>query len=265
LEITLSATPIARSSYRVATVSIEAPWRWLGEGWRDTWRRPLFSLGYGAVLTLIGLVIAGACWQLGLSALIPILAGAFMLLGPMLAIGLYEMSRRFEAGESFSLKDILFVHTASRMQLLYLGFGLMFLLLAWMRIATLLFALFIEDGYPNLTDFMAFALTTPSGLTLAIIGTLVGGMIAFLVFAVSAISVPMLMDREIDFVTAIVASVNAVKRNPGPMLLWAWLIALLVGFGLATLFVGLIVVFPLVGHATWHAYEELAPRGGSSG
>jgi uncharacterized membrane protein len=76
--------------------------------------------------------------------------------------------------------------------------------------------------------------------------------------------VPMLMDREIDFVTAIVASVDAVKRNPGPMLLWAWLIALLVGFGLATLFVGLIVVFPLVGHATWHAYEELVPRGGSS-
>jgi uncharacterized membrane protein len=259
-----SAVPIARPSPTIATVSIEAPWRWLGEGWRDTWRRPILSLGYGAVLTLVGLAIAVVCWKLGLSALIPVLAGAFMLLGPMLAVGLYEMSRRYETGENFALRDILFVRTASRVQLFYLGFGLMFLLLAWMRIATLLFALLVSDGYPNLTDFMAFALMTPNGLTLAIIGSLIGGVIAFLVFAVSAISVPMLMDREIDFVTAIVASVDAVKRNLGPMLLWAWLIALLVGFGLTTLFVGLIVVFPLIGHATWHAYEELAPRGGSS-
>ncbi|HXZ68669.1 MAG TPA: DUF2189 domain-containing protein [Alphaproteobacteria bacterium] len=252
-------------SYAVVSVSLEAPWRWLGQGWRDIWRRPVYSLGYGAVLTFIGLALAGACWMLGISALIPVLAGAFMLVGPILAVGLYEMSRRYEAGEAFGFKDILFVRTASRTQLFYLGFGLMFLILVWMRIATLLFALFVSDSYPDLTDFAAFALTTSSGLALIIIGTAIGGAIAFLVFAVSAISVPMLMDREIDFVTAIMASINAVKRNPGPMLLWAWLIALLVGFGLATLFAGLIIVFPLVGHATWHAYEELAPRGGPSG
>ena len=252
-------------SYAVASVSLEAPWRWLGKGWQDTWRRPFFSLGYGAVLTLLGLALAGACWELGLSALIPVLAGAFMLVGPMLAVGLYEMSRRYEAGEDFRLSDIVFVRTVSRVQLFYLGFGLMFLILVWMRIATLLFALLVSDGYPDLNDFVAFALTTANGLTLMITGTLIGGVIAFLVFAVSAISVPMLMDREIDFMTAIMASIDAVKRNPGPMLLWAWLIALLIGFGLATLFVGLIFVFPLVGHATWHAYEELTPRGGTSG
>ncbi|MFZ1989237.1 MAG: DUF2189 domain-containing protein [Alphaproteobacteria bacterium] len=252
-------------SHTVAQVSLEAPWRWLGQGWRDTWRRPVYSLGYGAALTLIGLALAGACWTLGFSALIPVLAGAFMLIGPILAVGLYEMSRRYEAGEDFKLKDILFVRTASRVQLFYLGFGLMFLILVWMRIATLLFALLVSNGYPDLNDFVTFALSTSNGLALIIIGTLIGGVIAFVVFAVSAISVPMLMDREIDFVTAIMASIDAVKRNPGPMLLWAWLIALLISFGLATLFIGLIFVFPLVGHATWHAYEELAPRGGTSG
>ncbi len=256
----MSATPAARSAYSVASISKEAPWRWLAAGWRDTWRRPALSLGYGAVATLIGLGIATTCSRLGLSALIPVLAGAFMLLGPLLAVGLYDMSRRYETGEDFTLKDVVFVRRASRMQLLYLGFGLMFLLLVWMRIATLLFALLVADIYPNLNDFVAFALTTPSGLTLLILGTAIGGAIAFAVFAVSAISVPMLMDRDVDFVTAILTSVEAVKRNSWPMLLWAWLIALLVGFGLATLFVGLIVVFPLVGHATWHAYEELVPN-----
>ena len=247
-------------SIEVASVSLEAPWRWLGQGWRDTWRRPAFSLGYGALLTLAGLVLAGSCWEFGLAALIPVLASGFMLVGPILAVGLYEMSHRYELGEDFSLSDILFVRTASRVQLFYLGFGLMFLILAWIRIATLLFALLVAGTYPDLNDFAVFVLTTSNGLALAIIGTLIGGAIAFFVFAVSVISVPMLMDREIDFATAIMASVDAVKRNPGPMLLWAWLIALLIGFGLATLFAGLIIVFPLVAHATWHAYRELAPR-----
>ena len=249
----------------VSVVSMEAPWRWLAMGWRDTWRRPLISFGYGSAFTLIGLAITAGCWWMGWSAIIPVTAGAFMLAGPILAVGLYEMSRRYAAGQDFRLRDILLVKKASPVQLLYLGFGLMFLLLAWFRIATLLFALFVSDTYPNFADFLPFAISTPNGLALLVVGTIIGGAIAFVVFAVSAISVPMLMVRDVDFVTAIIASVKCVRRSPGPMLLWAWLIALLIGFGLATLFIGLIVVFPLVGHATWHAYEELASSRASEG
>jgi uncharacterized membrane protein len=160
--------------------------------------------------------------------------------------------------EAFTLGDILFVRSAARLQLIYMGFGLMFLLLVWIRVATLLFALFTSGVYPNLADFTVFALETPNGHALLILGTIVGAAIAFAVYAVSVISVPMLMDRDVDFMSAILTGLSAVRRNPRAMLLWAWIVALLVGAGLATCFLGLIVAFPWIGHATWHAYRDLA-------
>ncbi|MCE9522419.1 MAG: DUF2189 domain-containing protein, partial [Alphaproteobacteria bacterium] len=100
-------------------------------------------------------------------------------------------------------------------------------------------------------------LTTTAGLTMLSVGTVVGGALALAAFAISAISVPMLMHRDVDAITAILASVRAVVQYPGPMLLWAWLVALFTAFGTVTLFLGLIVVFPLLGHATWHAYRAV--------
>jgi uncharacterized membrane protein len=245
---------------RIAPIGVEAPWGWLSAGWRDVWHKPLLSLGYGAAFTFGGLLITAGFWWVGLAALIPVACGAFMLIGPILAVGLYEMSRRYAAAEPFTLRDILFVRSAARLQLWYLGFALMFLILVWMQVAMWLFAIFTAGDYPPLGDFVDFLINTPTGLGLVILGTALGGVIAFTVFAISAISVPMLMVEDVDFWTAIMHSVTAVKRNPRPMLVWAWLIAWLVGFGLASFFVGLILVFPLVGHATWHAYEELSPR-----
>jgi uncharacterized membrane protein len=255
---------LATAGSRIATVSKEAPWRWLALGWHDTWRRPLLSLGYGAAFTLIGLLITAGAWWMNWSALIPVAAGGFILIGPIMAVGLYEMSRRYALHQSFRVRDIALVRAASRVQLFYFGFGLLFLFLVWLRIATLLFALFVSDTYPDLTNFLSFALTTANGLALLIVGTIIGGVIAFFAFAISAISAPMLMDRQVDFMTAIFASIEAVRKNPWPMVLWAWLIAALLSFGLATMFLGLVVVFPLVGHATWHAYKELVPSGGSA-
>ena len=109
----------------------------------------------------------------------------------------------------------------------------------------------------SIEEWVSVLLFTYEGLSFLIVGILAGAVLAVVVFAISAISVPLLMVRDIDAVTAIITSVRAVKENPGPMLLWAWLIALLIGFGLVTLFVGLIVTFPLVGHATWHAFRAV--------
>jgi uncharacterized membrane protein len=99
-------------------------------------------------------------------------------------------------------------------------------------------------------------LLTTQGVALLVVGTGCGAILAALVFAISVVSVPLLMERDIDVVSAVIISLQAVARNPKPMLLWAWLVAILTAFGIATLYIGLIVTFPLVGHATWHAYRE---------
>ena len=111
--------------------------------------------------------------------------------------------------------------------------------------------------WPPMAEFVPTLLFSWNGLALLVIGTAVGAAIAFAIFAISAISVPMLMTEDVDAVTAILTSVQSVIQNFGPMLLWAWLIAILTAFGLVTGFVGLIITFPLIGHATWHAYRAL--------
>jgi uncharacterized membrane protein len=237
--------------------TMEGPWRWLAFGWRDLWRAPAYSLGYGFVFVAAGLAGTVGLWWLGLESIVPAIAAGFGLLGPVLAVGLYEISRRHAAGEALDAGGIAFVRTASVVQLGLLAFFLMFVFLVWMRAATLIYALFTHGNYLPLDRFVTFALTTPEGLSMLAIGTLVGAVLALVVFAISVISVPMLVHRDVDAITAIAASVRAVVSFPGPMLLWAWLVALFMAFGIATLFVGLIVVFPLLGHATWHAYNAI--------
>lgn len=237
--------------------TMEDPWRWLGLGWRDLWRDPALSLAYGAAFVIAGLIVTAGLWYLGLESMAPALAAGFTLLGPVLAVGLYEISRRYEAGESASLREVVATHLPCPPQFAFLAFALMFLFLAWLRLATLNYALFTHGSYIPIRDFLGFALTTEEGLTMLVVGTLAGGTIAAVAYAISVISVPLLLRHEVDVLTAIWISVQTVLNHPGPMLLWAWLIATLTAIGLATMFIGLIVVFPLIGHATWHAYRTI--------
>lgn len=237
--------------------TMDDPWNWLAAGWRDTWRNPVLSLGYGAAFVAIGLLITAGFWFFGLESLAPALAAGFTLLGPVLAIGLYEMSRRYESGEPVSFYNAAAVHVPAPTQLAFLAYTLMFLYLIWLRLATLNYALFTHGDYTPLAEFVRFALTTWQGLTMIVVGTLIGATLALIAFAISVVSVPIIMRHDVDVLTAMSISVRTVWRHPGPMLLWAWLIAVLIAFGFATLFVGLIVIFPLVGHATWHAYRTI--------
>jgi uncharacterized membrane protein len=236
---------------------MEDPWRWLAAGWRDLWRRPDLSLGYGAAFVAIGLLVTAGLWSLGLESIAPALAAGFTLLGPVLAAGLYDMSRRYEANEPVSLREALTVHMPSPPQFAFLAFALMFLFLVWLRLATLNYAMFTYGSYMPIGDFLKFALTTEAGITMVIVGTAIGAGLAFVAYAISVVSVPILMRHDVDVLTAIWVSVQTVLNNLGPMLLWAWLIAVLTAIGIATMFVGLIVVFPLIGHATWHAYRAI--------
>jgi uncharacterized membrane protein len=248
----------ADAKVKVRTLRPDAPWGWLAAGWRDLWAAPSIGLVYGLVFSLIGLVIFAGLFSLEMTALVIALAAGFMLVGPMLAVGLYEVSRRLETGEPVSLAAAAVVSTRSPVQLAFMGVILMGALLIWVRVATLLFALFFgTTGWPPLEDFVPTLLFSWQGLSLLVTGTVIGGTIAFAIFAVSAISIPMLMSREVDAITAVLTSVQAVVQNFVPMVLWAWLIALLTACGLVTGLLGLIVTFPLIGHATWHAYRAL--------
>jgi uncharacterized membrane protein len=251
----LSSETLGRLS--IFAPNIDDPWNWLAAGWRDTWRNPAYSLGYGATFVALGLAVTVGFWLSGLESLAPALAAGFTLLGPVLAIGLYEMSRRYEAGEPISPYNIVAVHVPAPTQLAFLAYTLMFLYLVWLRLATLNYALFTHGDYTPLTEFVRFALTTPQGLTMIVVGTAIGAALALIAFAISVVSVPIIMRHDVDVLTAMSISVRLVLRYPGPMLLWAWLIAVLIAIGFATLFVGLIVIFPLVGHATWHAYRTI--------
>ncbi|MGD9868053.1 MAG: DUF2189 domain-containing protein, partial [Hyphomicrobiales bacterium] len=250
------------ASVRLRKLAFDAPWAWLGAGWRDLWALPVYSMLYGAVFALAAFVITFGLYWAGWESLILPLAGGFLLTGPMFAVGLYEASRRLEAGLPVRLADMVFVGTRSPGQLAFLGVGLLILFFVWLEIALLLFMLFVgPTDLPHASEFVPALLFTWSGLGLLCAGTVAGALLAFAVYAVTAISVPLLMERKIDVVTAAMSSIEAIRRNPKPMLLWAALIAAMIAVGFATLFAGLAIVFPLIGHATWHAYRAtVAPE-----
>jgi uncharacterized membrane protein len=247
-------------SATVQSIAFDAPWSWLAAGWRDLWAAPVVSFSYGAAFAGLAAMLTIGLFRFGLEALILPLSGGFLLIGPVVAVGLYETSRRLEAGEPVGLIDI--TRTALRRagRLSFFAAILGFVYIAWLQLAFLLLMLFLgTNQFPPAKDFLPTLLFTSNGLGLLVAGTCVGGALALSVFSISAVSVPLLMVRKVDAVTAAVTSVAAVTNNAKPMLLWAALIAGFMAVGLATLFVGLVVVFPLIGYATWHAFHDLVP------
>jgi uncharacterized membrane protein len=244
-------------------VPSEAPWTWLAAGWRDLKRARWISLGYGLAFALASAAITLGLWVTDSIQTLPAVAAGFMLVGPLLAIGLFEISRRLEAGAPISFQAAVLSIARSPVQIGFLGVLLMIFLLFWMRLAFLLFALFLGTGtLPPPDAFVSQLLFTPEGLGLLIVGTSAGAVLAFAAYAISVVSVPLLLDRDVDAMTAIIASLKSVRLNWKPLLLWAWLIALITFAGLVTCYVGLIFTFPLIGHASWHAYRDLVQPAG---
>ncbi len=251
----------AGSDYTVRPVAIDAPYRWLAAGWRDLVRVPRISLAYGAIFAGAGLLVAAGLTRVGLISLILVLAAGFVLIGPMLAAGLYETSRRLERGEPVSFAGTLRAGFCAGPQLAFMGLVLVLIYLAWVEIALLLFMLFFgPQPMPPLDVFLANLLLTPRGVGLLIVGSLAGVALAASVFVISAVSVPLLTVERIDVVTAAKMSVAACRKNPEAMALWAALIASAMLLGFVMLFVGLVVTFPLIGHATWHAFRDVLVR-----
>ena len=240
-------------------VAFDAPWLWLAAGWRDLWRVPRIGLCYGTAFAAISLALAVGLLTTGLASLTMALAGGFLLIGPLAAVGLYATSQRLEAGQRVTMSELLKeTRLPAPGQLGFFGAILSFAYIVWLQSALLLFMLFLGSRpLPPPSAFVSTLLFTPHGLGLLVTGTAVGGVLAALVFTISVISVPLLMTRRIDAVSAMAASVACVLLNPKPMALWAGLIAGIIVLGVAGLFAGLVIAFPLIGHATWHAFRQL--------
>ena len=223
-----------------------APLRWLRLGWQDMKRAPRQSLSYGLVMMALSMAIAALTWKFGAIALYVGLASGFVFIGPALAVGLYSISRQLAKGREPVLGYCLREGGHHIRELLVLGIALLVVLLVWARAAATVHVFFPAESNAGFADLLPFL-----G-----IGTTVGALFAAIVFAATAFSLPMVMDRKVDGVTAAVTSINAVLRNKKPMLLWASLIGLSVVLGFATGLLGFAVLLPLIGHATWHAYEE---------
>jgi uncharacterized membrane protein len=242
----------------VRRVALDAPWEWFGRGWRDLCAIPYLSMAYGAFFTIGAWAIFMGLGLLEAQSLILVFAGGFVLVGPLLAAGLYEASRCLEKGERVTLRRILDGVSPAIGRLGFFGVALFVAFFFWVQLAFLLLMLFLGTAaVPASSEFVTTLLFTTAGLGLLFTGTLTGALLAAIVFSISTVAVPLLLVKDIDAVTAMVTSVKAVSLNTGPMLLWAALIAGFMALGLATLFVGLAIAFPLVGHATWHAFRAL--------
>lgn len=231
---------------------------WLAQGWRDVAAGPVASLAYGFLVFAISLVIVGGLFAFGWDyILFPAFAG-FMVVGPVLAVGLYEKSRRVAAGEPVGLTQMIFVRPASGGQILFTGVLLCLLMLTWMRAAVIIYALFFGLlPFPGLSHIAPMLFTTAVGWAMLIVGTVVGGVFAAFSFAISAVSIPMLLEERVDALTAMGTSLALVWNNLRVMLVWAAIILGLFLLSLVTGLLGLIIVFPVLGHGTWHAYRAL--------
>ncbi|PWE18480.1 hypothetical protein DDZ18_02425 [Marinicauda salina] len=245
---------------RLKKVRRDAPWDWLKSGFADMMKTPAISIGYGAVFTLVGIGITLALWMGGQAAAAPVFVAGFALVAPAFAVGVYRINQVREAGHAPRLFDFWAIPPSRLGQLALLSVLLLVFFLTWARLAQFLFAYFAHESYMPLGEFSRFALTDPAGLTLIVVGTAIGAVLAFAAFMVSALAFPMLADQDVDAVTAVVASVKAVLAQPFVMITWAWLIAFMVAVGGALFLVGIAVAFPWLAHASWRAYRDFAPE-----
>jgi uncharacterized membrane protein len=247
---------------RVNEITLDYPWEWLAKGWRDLSRAPHFSLAYGAVFTVVSYVLTFGLVYENLFFVIPPLAAGFFLVAPLLGIGLYQISDALERGQTVRFCNALSAWRRNDVQLSAMALVLVMIMLVWMLAAILVFALFYDAPVPTWENFIAQVFLSGESPAFLFSGIAAGGIIAAFTFMISAVTVPMLMDRQTDVLTAMQTSMQAVRTNWPAMTLWASLIVMFVGIGIVTFYIGLIVAMPLVGHATWHAYRDLVPRDG---
>ena len=228
-------------------LSLFAPFVWVKRGIGDLMQAPQQSLAYGLVVALLIGIVSLLAWFQGSQWIMFSMIGGFVFLAPLTCIGLYAISAQLERGQeplmARSVRAAFRRHFGNEM---IFALALLVIFLVWARAAVMVSVFFPTDGNPSFLDWVKYL-----GF-----GSMVGAVFAAVTFSASAFSLPMIMHRDVDSVTAIVTSVNAVLRNKGAMIVWLSLIVMLLLFGVLTAFVGLIVIIPVIGYAAWHGYLE---------
>jgi len=230
----------------------------LEAGWADLKAAPLFGLFFGAIYWLGGLALIILPARFGYAWAVFPLAAGFALIGPFVAVGLYEVSRLREQGVTPTWSAVLAtVWRQGGRELSWLAFLTIFIFIIWMYQVRMLYALFFGFASLDPVLFAKALFLTADGWTFLAVGTCVGACMALFTFTITVVSFPLLLDRDYDVVTAIITSVRTVQASPQVMLGWGALTAVIVFLAMAPLFAGLLLVLPLWGHATWHLYRRL--------
>lgn len=241
-----------------ATISMGTLGECLRAGLRDFARAPLYGILFSAIYVLGGMVMyaifsasAAEYW------FIPVAVG-FPILAPFAATGLYEVSRRLERGEPLRPGAVFGIVFAQKdRQVPSMAMFILLVFMFWVFVAHTIFALFF--GLQPIAESTVSMLLTPNGLVMLLVGSTIGGVMAAVFYALTVVSLPLILDREVDFISAMIASFGCVTSNLAPMMAWAVMIAVGLFVGMVPLFLGLFLVLPVFGHASWHLYRRLLP------
>lgn len=230
----------------------------LVQGWRDFAAAPLYGLFFGGIYALGGVAIVSLLFAVRAPYVGYPLAMGFALIVPFVAAGAYEVSRILERREALSW-DAVFgaVWARSGKDLGWMALVTLFALILWVDFAVFLFLMFFGLHVPTVHELFVEILSSGKGVVFALVGNAAGAVIATIVFSITVVSFPLLADRDVDFVTAMITSVRCVLANPVQLLAWALLIALFLVISMLSGFLGLFVTLPVLGHASWHLYRRL--------
>lgn len=242
----------------VKQVARDSHWGWMSRGWETFTKSRAPSLKIGAGVVVFSGLLVFILYKANLGVFIPAAYGAFALVGPVIATLIYAISRKQEDDGKVRKLRTVNLSPTSPSQVGFIGFTLLVIVMIWVLMALLIYALSVGIGAPmNESDFIRYVLSTPRGLMMAVLGTGVGGTLALIGYAISAISIPLAYERDIDALSAMAISAQAVIKNPTTMLSWAFVIGVVVALSAPVAFLPMIVAFPWLGHTTWQAYRDL--------